>query len=98
MAEDDVINPGRVHAAAFQRGLDHGGRQFGGGHVPQRSAEITDGGADRGNDGYSSHDGLLGTGKMPASLRPAGLLNGAGMIPARRRGVKLPRSRADGPF
>ena len=88
MTQDHVIDLGRVHTAAFQRGLDHGRRQFGGGHVPQRSAEITDGGANRGNDGYSSHNVLLGARTMPASMWPAGLLNGASIIPVAGKGVK----------
>ena len=59
VAEDDVIDFGGVDSAALQRGLDDRRRQLGSGHVPQRSAEIAHGGANWGNDGYSSHNGLL---------------------------------------
>ena len=55
VAEDDVIDERRVYAATLQGSLDDGGSQLGGGDVAQAAAEVTDGGADWGNDGYSSH-------------------------------------------
>ena len=57
VSEDDIVHLGRVHAAAFQGGLDGGGCQFGGGDIPEGAAEVADGGADGGNDGYSAHNG-----------------------------------------
>ena len=54
--EDHVVHFGGVNAAPFQRGLDDGGSELGGRHIAQRAAEISDRGADRRNNGYSSHN------------------------------------------
>ena len=55
VAENDVVNQGWVDAAPFQGSADHRGSQLSGGYVAQAPAEVTDGSADWGNDGYSSH-------------------------------------------
>ena len=53
--QDDIVNLGRIDAAAGHRFLDDDGAQIGGGHAPQSAAKGADGSSDRGYYGDSAH-------------------------------------------
>ena len=59
VAEDDVVDLRRVDPGAIQGLLDYSAGQFGGGDVPQDSAEVSDGSADGCDYGNTTHNRLL---------------------------------------
>jgi hypothetical protein len=56
LSDDDILDPGRIDAAALKDRLDHDGAQVPDRYRPQASTEAADRGAQRADDCNATHD------------------------------------------